>query len=171
MKRRRVFSFVAASFLLGISNLLPYTPAQAQEASIAIRLVGNTFEIIQTIREARKVLKVGFNVLVEKGIYDSLYADFVDGRLDLQVDKVNTLPRWNRLLARDLVQSELTFQWKMVHFLESRGLRDDRSRILRQLKGALFSEQEAFNRGNRDEAFFNNVRGQRQALIRLRNQL
>lgn len=167
---------VFTRFMASIATLFVLYSAfnfvQASSSQILVNVVGNTIEVVQTVRQGRKVLKYSLNVMVDKVIYDRLYADFVDNRIDLQTDKLNRLPRWNRAVGKKLIDSELSFQWRMVHYLQSKRLGDRNRRLLERVKDSLFATAEAAKyRGNRTQRFFENLRYQRHALVRLRKRI
>lgn len=138
---------------------------------IVLQVVGSNFKIIKFYGEqAKKTLEVSRQVVIENAVYGGMLKEFKEGVLDLNSDKLTGLPKWNRLQAKQLVQSEITFQWNMVEFLESKGI-DSNDRLLKSAKERLFAEQEALDKGNKDENMFNNMRALRQTFIRLREKV
>lgn len=132
---------------------------------VVISVAGQTFKLI---RDLRKTLNVAMNVVVEQGVYGSLYQEFVSGALDLDQDRLDRLPRWNGApgVGSKLIQSEITLQVKMVYYLETQ--KGVRGRAMESMKQTLFAQQEAFEVGNRDEGFFNQLRSQRRMILRLK---
>ncbi len=145
---------------------------QMMYGSIVIKPVGQTFEICQlwsaaagpVLDSCRKTLRLASEAVVENGVYGSLYQTFVTGGLDANADALNNQPRWSDAVGSDLIRSELTLQWKMLSFLESRGVR---GLSVDRLKQTLFSEQLALEAGNRSERLFNQLRRQRHSILRL----
>lgn len=178
---RRTATFLCICALMGAGTgwaavpqqVLRLTLAQNQEAvEIVLSFGFSGFKITKFYaKQAQKTLEVGKRVVIEQAVYNGLLNEFEAGVLDLNGDKATGLPRYNRALANDLFKSELTLQWSMVKFLEDRGINDRQNRSLKLHKEMLFSTQEAFERGNKDETTFNNLRGLRRALIRLRTQV
>jgi hypothetical protein len=105
---------------------------------------------------------------VTDGIYRSLYNKFETGVLDLDDDNLRTAPRYSGFSKGALFDNEFAFQWRMVKYLEDRGVNN---RTLQSHKEMLFATHEAVDRGNKDENFFNSLRSMRRVLVSLRSKL
>jgi len=70
LKRLTYYVVVCSLGMFGGVSLV--SQVRAQDATIVIRVVGNTIEIIKTVQDGRKVLKFGYHVPVDKVIYDRL---------------------------------------------------------------------------------------------------
>ena len=170
------------SFLLVMVYLAAPTTSQAQVDAVRIVVSFSRADRISITRfyfsQAKRTLEVGTKVLIEKGVYKSLYNQFEAGALDLNDDQLKGWPRYNGMpwLRNDLFRYEFAFQWRMVKYLEDKGLANDR--LLKLQKERLFAEHEAFEstifkvfRPNADEQFFNNIKSMRLALVRLRQKV
>jgi len=156
-------------FIFGICVLAPLNVFSQREAVQIVVDVANGNVVKFYGRQAAKTYKIGFRVLVTDGVYRSLYSKFETGVLDLDEDNLRNSPRYSGFSKGALFDNELAFQWRMIKYLEDKGLGSNST--LKNHKEMLFATHEAVDRGNKDEQFFNNLRGMRLALVRLRSRL
>lgn len=115
---------------LSLSDLSAQTPS--------IRVVHSAYEIVQVIREGKKVFEFGKGVLLAPQ-YDRNFEWFRGGIGSVDEFPYGPVP----YTSVSDIERELGLQWRMVAYLESRGV-TDANRTLRILKESLLHQTETF---------------------------